>query len=103
MFAGRFCNWSSGDDGYAVMVTAHPSGWTAMLGLLGGQKGERSRTSSCREPPAAASTPSYAQTYRNASDLYAVYPQGVDQVSFEYAKNLPVAKIIAVMRFLTCT
>jgi len=103
-FDGKFCNWSSSDDAYTVMVTAHPSAWTAMLDLLGGQKGEK--ISNVTVPGASRGvldTFPYAKTHRYASDLYAVYPQGVVQVSFNYAKSFPPAQMIAVMRLLTGT
>jgi hypothetical protein len=100
-FDGKFCNWSGGGS-YTVMVTTHPSAYTAMLALLGGQKGEK--VSNVTVPGASRGVLDafpYAKTHRYDSDLYAVYPQGVVQVSFNYATSFQVARLIAVMRLLT--
>jgi hypothetical protein len=107
-FDGKFCNWSS-DGSYTVMVTTHPGAWVAELDVLvqtggSGQKGEK--VSNLKVPGASRGVLDafpYAQTHRYASDLYAVYPQGVVQVSFNYAKSFPLARMINVMRLLTGT
>jgi hypothetical protein len=108
-FDGKFCNWSSSDGNDTVMVTTHPGAWVAELDVLvqtggSGQKGEK--VSNLKVPGASRGVLDafpYAQTHRYASDLYAVYPQGVVQVSFNYAKSFPIARMIAVMRLLTGT
>jgi hypothetical protein len=108
-FDGKFCNWSSNDGKYTVMVTTHPGAWVAELDVLvqtggSGQKGEK--VSNLKVPGAsrgALDAFPYVQTHRYASDLYAVYPQGIVQVSFNYATNFPLARMINVMRLLTGT
>ena len=52
---------------------------------------------------AVLDTHSYANTHRYQKDLFAVYPQGVVQVSMDYSTALPDSALVAVMRLLTHT
>ena len=90
------------------MFTTHPAAYSVELDLLlksgGSQKGEK--VTSIRIPGASRgvldSFP-YAQTHRHAADLFAVYRQGIVQVSFNDAKRFTTASLIAVLRLVTAT
>ena len=48
-------------------------------------------------------THAYKNTRRYQKDLFAVYPQGIVQVSMDYSTALPDSRLIAVMRLVART
>ena len=104
-FDGKTCTWSSG-DGKFVLVDTHPGGYLDFMGPTIGKQPNGDVTKAIRVPGASKAlleTFSHANTPRYAKDLLAVYPQGVVQVSVNYATPLPDKTVIAITRLVTHT
>jgi hypothetical protein len=105
-FDGKTCTWSSSDGNYVVLVDTHPAGYLEFLGPTIGKSANGDVTKLIRVPGASKAvleTFSHANTHRYAKDLFAVYPQGVVQVSINYSTALPDKTVVAVTRLVTHT
>ena len=100
-FDGSACTWASTDGNYVVMLSTHPAAYTAVLGLLGRHGDKASPVKVPGASKAVLDVHPFAKTRRYAKDLFAVYPQGVVQVSMDYTTRLPASRLIAVMRLVT--
>jgi hypothetical protein len=102
-FDGKTCTWSSADGNYVIVVDSHPSGYVElMVPSIGNHPGgEQVRAVGVAgASKAVLDTHPYAKTHRYQKDLYAVYPQGVVQVSLDYATKLPDSALFAVLRLV---
>lgn len=100
-FDGSACTWASSDGNYVIMLSTHPAAYAVTLRLLG-KRGDK--VSSVKVPGASRAVLDalpFAKTGRYAKDLFAVYPQGVVQVSMNYKTRLADSKVIAIMRLVT--
>lgn len=106
-FDGKTCTWSSADGNYVILLDTHPAAYVAVLRLVLSDSGKRGDKASSVSVPGASKAVldvfPYAKTRRYAKDLFAVYPQGVVQVSMNSLTSLPTARLIAVMRLVTRT
>lgn len=105
-FDGKTCTWSSSDGNYVILVDTHPAGYLEFLGPTLGKSPNGDVAARVTVPGASKAvlrTHAYANTHRCQKDLFAVYPQGVVQVSMDYPTALPTRTIVAVERLLTHT
>jgi hypothetical protein len=104
-FDGKVCTWSSSDGNYVILLDSHPAGYLEVMvpspGKHSGEVVKAVKVSGASK--ALLDTHSYANTHRHQKDLFAVYPQGVVQVSMDYSTALPDATLVAVMRLVTRT
>ena len=103
-FDGKTCTWSSADGNYVVLVDAHPSGYLELMVPSIGKHAGGEQVTAVRVPGASRAlidTHPYASTHRYQKDLFAVFPQGVVQVSLDYSTKLQNSALIAVMRLVT--
>ena len=105
-FDGKSCTWSSSDGNYVILLDTHPTGYLEFLGPPIGKSANGDVTTRITvrgASKAVLDTHSFANTHRYQKDLFAVYPQGVVQVSVDYSTTLPNSTIVAVERLLTHT
>ena len=105
-FDGKTCTWSSSDGSYVILIDTHPAGYLEFLGPTLGKSPNGDVAARIAVPGASKAvlqTHAYANTHRYQKDLLAVYPQGVVQVSMDYATALPTRTIVAVEKLLTHT
>jgi hypothetical protein len=103
-FDGKTCTWSNSDGNYVILVDTHPAEYLLVVPPIGKHPGEVvKRATVPGASKAVLDTHSYANTHRYQKDLFAVYAQGVVQVSMDYSTALPDAALVAVMRLVTHT
>jgi hypothetical protein len=105
-FDGKICTWSSGDGSVTILVDTHPAGYLELLGPSLGRHANGDVAKLIVVPGASKAvleTFSHANTGRYAKDILAVYPQGVVQVSLNYATAVTDKTAIALVRLLTHT
>jgi hypothetical protein len=103
-FDGKTCTWSSADGAYVVLVDAHPPGYLELMVPSVGKHagGEQVKAVTVAgASKALLDTHPYANTHRYQKDLFAEYPQGVVQVSLDYATKLPDSALVAVLQLVT--
>jgi hypothetical protein len=104
-FDGKVCTWSSRDGNYVILLDSHPSGYLELMvpspGKHNGELVKAIKVAGASK--ALLDTHSFANTHRYQKDLFAVYAQGVVQVSMDYSTALPDAALVAVMRLVTRT
>lgn len=103
-FDGKTCTWSSSDGAYGILVDTHPTaGYLEYFVPSVGKHAAEvvKRVSVPGASKALLDTHSFKNTHRYQKDLFAVYPQGIVQVSMDYATALPDSMLIAVMRLMT--
>jgi hypothetical protein len=102
-FDGKACTWSTADGNYVVLVDAHPTGYLELMVPSIGRHPSGEKVKAVTVPGAVKAvldTHPFAATHRYQKDLFAAYPQGVIQVSLDYATNVPDSALIAVMRLV---
>jgi hypothetical protein len=103
-FDGKTCTWSSTDGGYVILLDTHPTAgyleyFVPSVGRHAAEVVKRVTVPGASK--ALLDTHAYKNTHRYQKDLFAVYPQGIVQVSMDYSTALPDSVLIAVMRLLT--
>ena len=105
-FDGKTCTWSSSDGNYVILVDTHPAAGylEAFVPPVGKSANDVvKRVAVPGASKALLDTHSFKNTRRYQKDLFAVYPQGIVQVSMDYSTALPDSRLIAVMRLVTRT
>ena len=105
-FDGKTCTWSSSDGNYVILLDTHPTAGylESFVPPVGKHANEVvKRVTVPGASKALLDTHSFKNTRRYQKDLFAVYPQGIVQVSMDYATALPDSRLIAVMRLVTRT
>lgn len=105
-FDGKTCTWSSGDGNYVILLDTHPTAgyleyFVPSVGRHANEVVKRVTVPGASK--ALLDTHSFKNTHRYQKDLFAVYAQGIVQVSMDYSTALPDSALIAVMRLVTHT
>ena len=105
-FDGKTCTWSSIDGNYVILLDTHPAGYLDLMVPSIGKHANGEVVKPVGVPRASKAVLDlhpYKNTHRYQKDLFAAYPQGVVQVSMDYATPLPDSALVAVMRLVTRT